>query len=666
MSAAEARDPFKYFRVEARELCDALQRGALGLEKAAPSPDAAAALLRQAHTLKGAARIVRLPAVAELAHQVEAELEPLRRGQAPPLGLTGRLLALLDAIDAALASAGLAPAATTATATTAAAAPLRRGLLRLEAWELDEVMEGQREASARLAQLRRQALGLAHARSLAHGLAGAETAPAAWKAEAQALDAWLERFDRVSLAALDQAVRELESAHAEAGRMRLAPAADLFHFLERACHDAAEALGKPVTFTAAGGALRLDAPVLLALQEALQHVVRNAVVHGLEGAAARVAAGKPASGSVRVELSIAAKRAVFRCSDDGRGLDLGAIAEAARARGLLAPGAALSPAQAAALLLQGGLSTSPGLTELAGRGLGLDVLRATVERLKGSLELKDRPGQGLELRVEVPVLLAAYQVLEVEAGGVRLLIPFEAVRSAHPLNASGAWAQEDEAVVAQGGAWPLDSLFGGERRRPRAAVLIGGAGGLAALGVDRILGAREAVVQPLPELSPASRLAQGACLDAAGDPCLVLDPDALIAAARQRRDDQAGAGAGEPAPILVVDDSLTTRMLEQSILETAGYEVVLAASAEEGLACLRQRRYGLLLLDVEMPGMNGFELLELLKGEPALKGVPAILVSSCASAQDKSRGAAAGARDYIVKGEFDQRRLLARIRELML
>jgi two-component system chemotaxis sensor kinase CheA len=253
MSAAEARDPFKYFRVEARELCDALQRGALGLEKAAPSPDAAAALLRQAHTLKGAARIVRLPAVAELAHQVEAELEPLRRGQAPPLGLTGRLLALLDAIDAALASAGLAPAATTATATTAAAAPLRRGLLRLEAWELDEVMEGQREASARLAQLRRQALGLAHARSLAHGLAGAEAAPAAWKAEAQALDAWLERFDRVSLAALDQAVRELESAHAEAGRMRLAPAADLFHFLERACHDAAEALGKPVTFTAAGG-----------------------------------------------------------------------------------------------------------------------------------------------------------------------------------------------------------------------------------------------------------------------------------------------------------------------------------------------------------------------------------------------------------------------------
>ena len=633
------RDPYRYFRVEARELLDALQRGVLDLEKGSAVKESVAALLRCAHTLKGAARVVRVQPMAEAAHQVETELEALREGgETVPAGLSGRLLALLDGMDASLHGLGSeAPSARDAVPAVAAADPVpvldprRVESVRLEVAELDGVMEGLREASGRLTLLRQQAQGL----------------------------------DRT---ALEQAGRELEGAYAQAGRMRLLPASVLFSFLERTCRDAAEALGKPVRFEAAGGEQRLDAPVLLALQEALQHVVRNAVVHGIEEPSQRSRASKAAQGSVRVELTMGSGRAVFRCSDDGRGLDPAAVARAAQARGLLAAGATLSMEEAAALLLRGGVSTSKGLSELAGRGLGLDILRETVERLRGSLQLESQPGRGLALRLEVPASLSAYAVLEVEAGGLPALLPFGSVRSALRLRTEDlSRGAEGEAVLTQGEAvplLPLDSLFGGRRLRPRVAVLLTGKEGSAALGVDRIQGVREALILPLPELAPSGELALGACLDAAGDPCLLLDPESLVRRARQRRATE-DEGAPQRLPVLVVDDSLTTRMLEQSILETAGYEVDLAASAEEGLVRLRQRPYGLLLVDVEMPGMSGFELLELLQKDPQLKGLPAILVTSRASAEDKRRGAAAGARDYIAKGEFDQSRLLARIRELL-
>lgn len=171
-------------------------------------------------------------------------------------------------------------------------------------------------------------------------------------------------------------------------------------------------------------------------------------------------------------------------------------------------------------------------------------------------------------------------------------------------------------------------------------------------------------MRSLPALTPADEVVAGASLDAAGNPCLVLNP-AGLSAAQARRD--GALPAPEPArpPLLIVDDSLTTRMLEQSILESAGYPVDLAASAEEALRMVGVKRYGLFLVDVEMPGMNGFDFLEKTRREAALKDIPAILVTSCSSLADRRRGEAAGARDYMIKGEFDQGRLLGRIRELL-
>ena len=643
---AAPRDPYRYFRVEARELLDGLSQGLLALEREGASEAVLARLLRAAHTLKGAARVVKHQALADLAHAVESALEPLRADlSSPAAGPAAQVLVLLDAMGqqmGALEGAlSVAPPAAAPPEKGAAAPPLREALrpdtVRLEVAELDSVMDGLREAVGRLATFKQQAEG---------------------------------RVDSRSLATLEQAERELLQAHDRAGRMRLLPASLLFDFLERVARDAAAAQGKAIRFEAQGAEQRLDAALLVSLQEALQHVVRNAVAHGLEEAGQRGA--KAPRGAIEVALKRRGSQWVLSCQDDGRGIDPLKVAQAARAKGLLAREAPdLDMEGAIRLLLGGGLSTASAVTELSGRGIGLGILRSAVERLRGRVQVRSQAGQGTTIEVQVPVSLASYDALAVEAGGLPLLIPFHAVREtlrleAHALARSPEGdtllrGQEALPYLRLGGLFSAPSLAGGLG----SALIVHSSAGAVALGVERVLGVREVLVLPLPELAPASPAVAGASLDASGDPCLVLDPEGLVAAVRARGGAAPEGAQTERLPLLVVDDSMTTRMLEQSILETAGYQVEVASSGEEGLAKVAQRRFGLILVDVEMPGMDGFEFLERLRGDPASREIPAIMVTSRDAPQGKRRGAAAGARDYVVKGEFDQARLLDRIRELL-
>jgi two-component system chemotaxis sensor kinase CheA len=185
------------------------------------------------------------------------------------------------------------------------------------------------------------------------------------------------------------------------------------------------------------------------------------------------------------------------------------------------------------------------------------------------------------------------------------------------------------------------------------------------LGADRVLGTCELVVRPLPAHVHADPTVLGAALDAEGQPGLVLDPAGLVEVASRATARAEEAPRPPRSPILVVDDSLTTRMLEQSILESAGYEVELAVSAEDALERCRRRRFGLLVVDVEMPGMDGYEFVKTTRADAAFAAIPAILVTSRGAPEDRQRGLDAGASAYIVKGEFDQKRLLATIEELL-
>jgi two-component system chemotaxis sensor kinase CheA len=187
-----------------------------------------------------------------------------------------------------------------------------------------------------------------------------------------------------------------------------------------------------------------------------------------------------------------------------------------------------------------------------------------------------------------------------------------------------------------------------------------------ALGVEHLLGATEVVVKPLPSALAASALVQGAAFDAAGVPRPVLDARGLVAASRGRPLAVAPPPvAAKLKPILVIDDSLTTRMLEQSILESAGFEVELAIHAEQALEKARQREYGLFIVDWEMPGMSGVEFVALTRQDPQLGRVPAILVTSLSSPENRRAGQEAGASAYIVKGEFEQARFLDTVRRLL-
>ncbi|MGN6529760.1 MAG: hybrid sensor histidine kinase/response regulator [Burkholderiaceae bacterium] len=676
------KDAYKYFRIEARELLDELGQGVLALERGASARDGVPPLLRLAHTLKGAARVVRQAGIADAAHRIEDALVPWREEpgvvahDAVAAVLAG--LADMEARLAALPAAEGAPREAPAPSAAASRPDAPARSLRTEVADMDALLAGLERTHGQVARLRHGREDVAAARALVRGLrmpgrdAGRARGDAAPAALADALQAAVARLDELVDTSAERLERELRQLRERTERLRLVPAGTLFARLERSARDVADAQGKQVAFEGVGGELRVDASTLDIAQGALAQMVRNAVAHGIEAPDARAAAGKPPVGRVIVEVRRQGRSVVLRCSDDGAGIDLDAVRRSAERRGRLNAAAPQDADALLRLLLLGGLSTSGTVTEVAGRGVGLDVAREAARRLGGTLSAHTVAGAGTTLELAAPLPLAALDVLMVEAGATVAAVPLDALERALRVGAgdivrSGA----RETVLHDGQALPyvaLERLLADGTPAParaRVSVLVlAHAGRRAAVGVDRLGEIASVLSRPLPELAPPCALAAGVATDIDGTPRLVLDAHALVRAAE---DAQAPAVAppAPPKPVLVVDDSLTTRMLETSILESAGYVVDAAASAEEGLERAKRRRYALFLVDVEMPGMDGFGFVERTRADPALRDVPAMLVSSRASLADRQRGAAAGAQGYIVKGEFAQDEFLARVRQLV-
>ena len=555
----------------------------------------------------------------------------------------------------------------------------------METRELDALLHGVSEArvALRAVQSDLDSLGrvgaladLLLARLAPHGDGSAAAVGA--RALLEELRAGLQQLPRGLGQGLRRAEVELADAQELAERLRLVPVHGIFPSLERAVRDAAQGVGGEVHFSATGGEVRLDGHVLALLRDALIHVVRNAVAHGIEDEARRSAAGKPKAGQVRLEVERRGGRVILACSDDGRGVDVEAVRRSAVERGVVpaSRAAGMSSDEVLALLGRGGLTTAAGLTELSGRGIGLDVARAAMARLDGELRIRSEPGRGATFELQVPISMASLQGVLVHAAGAAVVIPLEAVRHTARIrpedlsqSAGGASVLHDSRVLPfapleQILSSSLPALPAAASRRSWPAVVVHAGTRSAALGVDRIVGTSHVVMRRVPSAAAVSALVAGVALDAEGNPQIVLDPVELTAAAHRggfARDETEPARA----PILVIDDSLTTRMLEQSILEAAGYEVDVASSAEEGLMRARERRYGVFLVDVEMPGMDGFEFVSVSRADPELRDTPAILVTSRGAPEDRRRGEEAGARAYIVKGEFDQEHLLKTIRGLM-
>jgi two-component system chemotaxis sensor kinase CheA len=684
-----AKDPYKYFRVEARELVEGLTQGVLELEKGSAAPDGVARLLRLAHTLKGAARVVKQAPIAELAHLAEDLLASHRGADEPlPPERANELLRLLDQITSRLRAleADVAPEQPKRAADASTEEPLET--LRVDIREMDALLQTLAEAAVHLGGVR-ASLGTAErlrdlARRLSDHLVArpsdAEAGASVGMVRARMLTEELRsEVDRLARSLATHA-EQVEGGFAEvrdlAHRLRLVPAHTVFPALDRAARDAAQSIGNQVELEAHGGDVRLDAHVLASLRDAVMHTVRNAVTHGIEPEAERRKAGKPACGRIRLSVERRGSRVCVTCEDDGRGVDLEAVRSAAVRRGLVSPAAALAlaPHEVLALLRTGGVTTAASVTELSGRGIGLDVVRATALRLKGEFRIESEVGRGTTIELQVPVSIASLQGLLVEVSGGAVVIPLDSVRQTLRVDdAAIARSASSQSIVHEGQVIPFLALdralrrpsSPSRRRRTWSAVVVHGGARDVAVGVDRLLGTANVVVRALPALLEADPIIAGACLDADGNPQLVLDSKGLLAAAGQGLEVTSDEPAPVRAPVLVVDDSLTTRMLEQSILESAGYDVELAVSAEDALEKARARRYSLFVVDVEMPGMDGFGFVAEVRGDPALRDIPAVLVTSRNAPEDRRRGEQAGAQAYIVKGEFDQGFLLKTIRRLV-
>jgi two-component system, chemotaxis family, sensor kinase CheA len=677
-------DPYKYFRVEVRDLLDQLGRGVLELEKGAAAPDLVARLLRLVHTLKGAARVVKLREIADRAHAIEDILAPFREnGDTVHRELIDSVLKLLDEISGRVAtlSSQAEPAARSPGLNISPEESAR--LLKPDVEEMDALLDGVAETSIQLASIRRSLSNLERARRLTELMNEQLASPRATlplnahasktRSIAVELQGIVENLQRGLVGGVEQMDRELRQVRETAERLRLLPTSLLVGPLERVTRDAAQSLGKRVVFVQKGDNLRLDAHVLTVVQVALVQTLRNAVAHGIESEAARLAAGKRAEGQVSLQVQRRGNRVAFICQDDGGGVDLDAVRRAAERRGVTSAATQkLSADELLQLLLRGGITTSGMVTEIAGRGIGLDVVREAASRLGGEVRVQTQKGLGTTVEILVPVSLSSLEALVVESAGRTAGIPLNSVKRTVRLTHSElSQTPVGASVLFEGSLVPFMSLDRALRAGPQkagnihlSAVVVQGAHALCAVGVDRLRGVENVVMRPLPESIPFDPVVAGAWLDAEGNPQLVLESEGLVKAALRQGESGPGASAPHP-PILVIDDSLTTRMLEQSILESAGHEVEMATSGEEALEKAARRRYSLFLVDVEMPGMDGFEFIERTRADPNLSAVPAILITSRASSEDRQRGEHVGAAAYIVKSEFNQTELLERIRLLL-
>jgi two-component system chemotaxis sensor kinase CheA len=695
----QKNDPKRFYRIEAREILDGLSSELLLISRGEVRPDAPAQLFRLAHTMKGAATVVGDATVAELARILEDVLGA-HRDSGEPLSIqeATEFLRMVAGLESALTTdlakeapaLGLPPEETAATA----AGTESLSTVRIELEDLDGVTtslataEAQtsalvttvRELDALIAQLSQlvESNGMQPVAEL-RGPSKRHGGGVRHRDSVREVVDRLERARRTALTRADSALNELQRARERLGHLSLIPALTAFPGVERATRLAAAAVGKTVRFETSGGDVRLDRHVLPLVSNALLHLVRNSVDHGIEAPKVRIARFKPEHGTVKIRVERRGSRVAFVCEDDGAGIDPAEVRRLVVERALLSQSEVdqLDDAAALKLLFRAGVSTRAAVTELSGRGVGLDVVGTAAATLHGSATITSQLGFGTRVELVVPVSLSTAIVVALKVDETSLLLPLDVVKSVLRVPESAVSTSSDgEVILFEGELVPVLRLgpalgFGGVRASvgvPLAVVIVQIGDESCGLVADAASAISEVIVRPLPWAAGAPLGVAGAALDVEGISRLVLDPRGLVAILKKHAgrapEPLAPAVMRRYLPILVVDDSLTTRMLEQSILQTAGFEVDVATSAEEGLAMAAARDYGLFVVDVEMPGMNGFEFTKVTRADVRFKDTRVILVTSLSSEADQRRGRDAGASAYVVKGQFDQDHFLSQVRSL--
>jgi two-component system, chemotaxis family, sensor histidine kinase and response regulator WspE len=723
------------FRLEAEGQGQALVSGLLGLEQDRGAAEHLDACMRAAHSLKGAARIVGLDAGVEIAHALEdcfvaaqagtivlghAQIDRLLEGVELLMRVAkseeheveqwaGARRAEVEACRAALQTVlepnaaerpvpALAPADRSLAGAGAAGGDER--IVRVTAESFNRLFGLASEAlikgrwvgpfSQSLARLKRlhedTARSVDRVREQLPPAAGAHTLALLADAQRQLSECQQLLADR--LVALDwfdrRAQNGLQRLYDEALACRMRPFRDGTQTLPLLVRTVARSLGKRATLRIEGQGTQVDRDLLSRLDAPLGHLIRNAIDHGIESPAERRAAGKPEEGTLRLEARHSAGRLHITLSDDGRGVDLDRLRARVVERKLINAEAAqaLSEAELLEFLFLPAFTLKDTVSDISGRGVGLDAVRDMVTQVRGTVRVTTTRGAGTQFRLQLPVTLSVLRALIVEVRGEPYALPLSAVARALQLPSEGITRIEGsrhfELDGRRVGLVSAHQVLGvAEPAAPggsHAVVVVGEGAQTCGIIVDRFLGERELVVQPLdPLLGKIKDISAGALLDD-GSPVLIVDVEDLLQSIGKLASDGRLA-APEPAAagesrrtrkrVLVVDDSLTVRELERKMLVHHGYDVDIAVDGMDGWNAVRAGGFDLVITDVDMPRMDGIELVSLITSDPQLRSTPVMIVSYKDRDEDRRRGLEAGAAYYLTKGSFHDETLVQAVVDLI-
>ncbi|WP_425473042.1 response regulator [Vulcaniibacterium gelatinicum] len=457
-------------------------------------------------------------------------------------------------------------------------------------------------------------------------------------------------------------------------RTRMVPFDALVPRLRRVLRQAAAETGKQVQLKLEGAQGELDRNVLERMTAPLEHMLRNAVAHGLETPEVRRKAGKPEEGVVRIAVRREGSEVVLEVGDDGAGLNRAAIRKRAEERGLVRPGAVLSDSDLDALILESGFSTADTVSRLAGRGVGMDVVAAEVRQLGGSLDIRSKKGEGTTFTLRLPQTLAVTQAVFVRIDDTTFAVPIASVRGVGRIgrdqlgraDASYRYGGEDYALHDLGllvGHAPAKAE--GQLQMPLLLIRSGEL--RAAVCIDQVLGSREIVVKPVgPQVASIPGIF-GATIMGDGSVVVILDVAPLVrrAAALPREAAPAPAAEQRRVPlVMVVDDSVTMRKVTGRVLERHNFEVMTAKDGLDALERMDERVPDLMLLDIEMPRMDGYELATAMKADARLRNVPIIMITSRTGEKHRQRAFDIGVDRYLGK-PYQEHELLRNVFELL-
>ncbi|MFM8292403.1 MAG: hybrid sensor histidine kinase/response regulator [Planctomycetia bacterium] len=739
------------FRLEAESQTAVLSAGVLAIEELERSPATVESMMRAAHSLKGAGRIVGLDAAVRVAHALEDVFVAAGKGQfhvraehadllLRAIDFLGAIAKADDALDAAgpwagradelvgqlaamLAGAPAAPAPVTPPAAPSAAVlsaaggppeaepsppedkpeaapktthspalPTESGdrVVRVSAESLTRLVGLAGESLVETRQLRPFVDALLQLRAAQLDLADAiggfdEKIKAAEVPVPAPLAAQLatirERAD-ACLSDLTGHVENFESfarrnedlsnrLHQEVIVSRMRPLADGIRGFPRLVRDLARTLGKQVRFEVRGEQTGVDRDILDKLEAPLSHLVRNAVDHGLETPAERAAAGKPETGEIRLEARHRAGMLHITLTDDGRGIDIERLRSKAIARGLVAKQVAdqLTELELLEFLFLPGFSTKDQVTEISGRGVGLDVVQSLVKAVGGSVRVATQPGSQTVFTLQLPITMSVIRALLVDVGGEPYAFPLTRIDRILFCQHADIRTNEGRQYFDRDGvsiglvlaSQILETAAAATPPDPLPVVVISDRGQQFGMLVDAFLGERDLEVRPLdPRLGKVQDVNSALLLEN-GDPVLIVDVEDLVRSIDNvlmgRRlsrveFERLAEQARQRKRILVVDDSITVRELERQLLQARGFAVDVAVDGMDGWNAVRGGHYDLVVTDVDMPRMDGIGLVGLIKGDPARRDVPIVIVSYKDREEDRLRGLDAGANRYLTKSSF--------------